>query len=68
MGRVEKGEMQLTPELSPVMAELPKPGQAAEYTIAVLRVLSRKDVGEPMTEVEREACRLALTALGRDWR
>lgn len=60
MGQVEKGQMQV-----PVI--FVRPENPAEYAISVLRVFARKDPGEPVTDEEREAARMALRLNGRDW-
>jgi hypothetical protein len=62
MGRVEAGTVQQS-----VTTLFAKPEEPGEYAAAVLRVVARKDVGEPLTEQEREAARLALRLLGRSW-
>lgn len=63
MGRVEEGTTQLS-----VTTLFARPGEPAEYAVAVLRILARKDVGEPLLEQERESARLALRLLGKEWR
>lgn len=68
MGRAARGELQLPPAMAPALRPEVKPENAAEYAVAVLRILSRKDEGEPFTPEEREACRLACRLLGKDWR
>lgn len=63
MARVEKGEVQL-----PVTVLHSLPENPLEYGIAVLRMIARKDAGEPLTTEEREAARMACRLHGRDWR
>lgn len=63
MGRVEAGEVQQS--VTTILTRSEKPD---EYAVAVLRVISRKDVGEPLSEQEREAARMACRLLGKDWR
>jgi hypothetical protein len=62
MGQVEPGEMQFS--VTTIAARAQKP---AEYTISVLRIFARKDEGEPLLPAEREAARMALRLLGKDW-
>lgn len=61
MGSVEKGELQV-----PHVIAL-RPGNPAEFTVSVLRIIARKDEGEPLTPPEREAARMALRLLGKEW-
>lgn len=65
MGRVETGTVQV----SMTMHREPEPPKnRGEFTVSLLRILARKDVGEPLTGDEREAARLALSLFGHDWR
>lgn len=63
MAHVEKGQAQVSVTTIGTI----KPEAPAEYAISVLRVIARKDEGEPLTGQEREAARMALRVNGRDW-
>ncbi len=63
MGTVEKGELQT----SAVAVMSLRPENPVEFVVSVLKIMARKDVGEPFGGDEREASRQALRLLGRDW-
>lgn len=44
------------------------PENRGEYVVSVLRVIARKEPGEPMAPEELEAVRTALRLFGQEWR
>lgn len=70
MGRTPQREPQVTLDLWRRAQPTAEPSAAeatGEYIVSLLRVLARKEPGEPWLEAEREACRNALRAVKRNW-